>query len=325
VKLADGFEFTEGPATDAQGNVFFTDIRTSRIYKWSVDGQLSTFRTNSGGANGLFFDRDGNLLACEGDNGRLVSIDPQGNVTVLADKYNNKRFNKPNDLWIDPEGGVYFSDPAYQAKVVQDGEHVYYLTPDRSDVIRVIDDMVRPNGIIGTPDGKVLYVTDHGAKKTYMYDINSDGTLSNKTLFTSRGSDGMTIDNEGNIYLTENSVLVYDSAGNRIEEISIPERPTNVCFGGTDRHTLFITARSSFHSIRMRVRGISHFTSACDLDDDGNVDFADHIILADSWMSACSKFVWCNDAGYNSGGQVDVFDPVTLTEHWLNAERGGTL
>lgn len=325
VELADGFEFTEGPAADAQGNVFFTDIRTSRIYKWSVDGQLSTFRSNSGGANGLFFDRDGNLLACEGDNGRLVSIDPQGNVTVLADKYNNKRFNKPNDLWIDPKGGVYFSDPAYQAQVVQDGEHVYYLTPDRNDVIRVVNDMVRPNGIIGTPDGKVLYVTDHGAKKTYMYDINSDGTLSNKTLFTSIGSDGMTIDDEGNIYLTENSVLVYDSAGNRIEEISIPERPTNVCFGGTDGHTLFITARSSFHSIRMRVKGVSYFPPHCNLDNDDNVDFADHTILANNWATGCSESVWCNDADYDNGRQVDVLDLVILAEHWLHTERGGVL
>jgi len=262
VELADGFRFTEGPAADADGNVFFSDLLTSRIYKWSVDGQLTDFRKNSGGANGLFFDRDGTMVICEGDNGRLTAIDPKGNVTVLAYQYNNIRFNKPNDLWIDPKGGVYFSDPAYQARVVQDGEHVYYLTPDRDRVIRVIDDMTRPNGIIGLPSGKMLYVTDHGAGKAFRYDINSDGTLYNKTLFAPIGSDGMTIDNMGNIYLTENGVLIYDPAGNRIDEIKIPVQPTNVCFGGKDGKTLFVTARTSFYSIRMHVKGVSCFTKS---------------------------------------------------------------
>ena len=257
VELADNFGFTEGPAADADGNVFFTDINTSIIYQWSIDEQLSIFRESSGGANGLFFDRRGNLLACEGDNQRLVSIYPQGYVTILADEYEGTPFNQPNDLWIDPKGGVYFSDPVYGgATVVQDGEHVYYLRPDRSNIIRVIDDMVRPNGLIGTPDGNRLYVTDHGAGKTYHYDINSDGTLANKTLFVSLGSDGMTIDNEGNLYLTENSVLVYDPSGSLLEEIVIPEQPTNVAFGGSDGHTLFITARTAFYSIRTRVKGV---------------------------------------------------------------------
>jgi len=260
IEIAGDFQFTEGPAADAKGNVFFTDIPANRICKWSLDGQLSTFRENSGGANGLFFDKDGNLLACEGDNGRLVLITPQGNVTVLADKHDNKRFNKPNDLWIDPKGGVYFSDPVYgRAEVMQDGEHVYYLSPDRENVIRVVNDMVRPNGIIGTPDGKRLYVTDHGAKKTYRYDINDDGTLSNKSLFAPIGTDGMTIDSEGNIYLTENGVLVYDSAGKHIETIDVPQRPTNVCFGSTDRRTLFVTAGTSIYSILLRVKGVSYF------------------------------------------------------------------
>lgn len=258
-KLAGGFEFTEGPAVDAKGNVFFSDIPNSRIHKWSLDGKLSTFRENSGGANGLFFDKDGNLLACEGENRRLVSISPQGKVTVLADKYNNKRYNKPNDLWIAPNGGVYFTDPAYGRRkepLEQDGEHVYYLSADRKRVIRVIDDMVRPNGLIGTGDGKVLYVADPGGKKTYVYSVNADGTLSNKKLFAPEGSDGMTLDNEGNVYLTTSAVSVYDSKGKKKETIEVPERPANVCFGGEDKRTLFITARTSLYSVRMRVKGI---------------------------------------------------------------------
>ncbi len=257
-KLAGGFQFTEGPAADAKGDVFFTDIPNNRIHKWLLDGTISTFRENSNRANGLYFDDEGHLLACEGGGRRLVSIDPKGNVTVLADKYQGKQFNSLNDLWIDPKGGVYFTDPRYGNRegMVMDGEHVYYLSPDRKKLIRVIDDMVRPNGLIGAPDGKTLYVTDPGDRKTFTYTINDDGTLSNKRLFASEGSDGMTIDNEGNIYLTSGAVLVYNKNGQKVEEIQVPERPSNVTFGGKDGKTLFITARTSFYSIRMRVRGV---------------------------------------------------------------------
>jgi len=200
----------------------------------------------------------------------LVSIDVQGKVTVLVDKYDNKRLNSPNDLWLDPKGGIYFTDPRYGRTndLEQDGEHVYYLSPDRKKLIRVINDMVKPNGLIGTPDGKVLYVTDHGGNKTFVYTINADGTLSNKKLFAPESSDGMTIDCEGNVYLTSmpsrtlssydtttNPVSVYNSAGKKIETIEIPERPANVCFGGKDKRTLFITAQTSLYSVRMRVKG----------------------------------------------------------------------
>jgi gluconolactonase len=254
-KLAGGFRFVEGPAADGQGNIFFTDIPNNRIHKWSLDGKLSTFREDSGGANGLFFDKDGNLLACEGGGRRLVSIDPNGNVTVLADKYDDKPFNSLNDLWIDPKGGVYFTDPRYgnRGGMEQNGEHVYYLSPERGNIIRVVDDMVRPNGVIGTPDGKKLYVADHGGGKTFAYTINNDGTLSNKQLFAPQGSDGMTLDNEGNVYLTTNAVAVYSKDGEKIETIEVPEKPTNVCFGGKDKNTLFITAGSSLYSVQMRV------------------------------------------------------------------------
>ena len=256
-KLAGDFSFTEGPAADAQGNVYFSDIPNNRIHKWSLDGKLSTFSENSGGANGLYFDKDGNLLACEGDGRRLVSTDIKGNVTVLADKYEGKKFNSLNDLWIDPKGGIYFTDPRYgnRDSMEQDGEHVYYLSPNHKKLVRVIDDMVRPNGIIGTPDGKTLYVTDHGDGKTFTYRINWDGTLRGKELIAPEGSDGMTIDNEGNIYLTTSGVTVYDKQGNKVETIDVPERPANVTFGGKDNQTLFITARTSLYSVRMRVKG----------------------------------------------------------------------
>ena len=257
-KLAGDFRFTEGPAADASGDVYFSDIPNNRILKWSVqEGKLSTFREDSGGANGLYFDKDGNLLVCEGGGRRLVSVTLAGGVAVLAETYDGKKFNSLNDLWIDPKGGVYFTDPRYGNRdgMEQDGEHVYYLTPDRKKVTRVIADMVRPNGVIGTPNGRRLYVADHGAGKTYSYTVNRDGTLSDKRLFAEQGSDGMTMDNRGNIYLTSKAVTVYSRNGQKLAEIQVPEGPANVTFGGPNTRTLFITARTSLYSIDMQVRG----------------------------------------------------------------------
>jgi gluconolactonase len=254
-KVAGGFKFTEGPTADAEGNIFFTDIPNNRIHKWTLDGKLITFKKDSGGANGLFFDKKGNLLVCEGGRRRLVSIGRNGRKKVLADKYDNKQLNSPNDLWADANGGIYFTDPRYGDRrgMEQGGEYVYYLSPDYRKLSCVIDDMVRPNGIIGTADGKTLYVADYGGGKTFVYTINGDGTLSNKKLFASEGSDGMTIDNEGNVYLTTNVVAVYNKNGEKIETIEVSEQPSNVCFGGKDKQTLFITARTSLYSVRMRV------------------------------------------------------------------------
>lgn len=256
-KLADGFRFTEGPAADAKGNIFFTDIPNSRIHKWSLDGRLSTFLEDSGRANGLLFEPDGSLLACVGGRGQVVSIDPQGKVTVLVDKYDGKKLNSPNDLWRHPKGGIYFTDPRYgqRENLPQDGEHVYYLAADRKKLTRVIDDLVRPNGVIGTADGKKLYVADHGGGKTYVYTIKADGTLSDKKLFALQGSDGMALDERGNVYLTGQAVTVFDAAGNKIETIETPEKPANVSFGGRDKKTLFTTARTSLYSLRMNVKG----------------------------------------------------------------------
>jgi len=257
-KLATGFGWAEGPAVNSKGTLFFTDVRGNTIHTWTPDRGLSTFLENSGGADGLYFDGDGSLLSAAGNIRGLISIDSLGKITVLADTYNNKKFNFPNDLWVDPKGGVYFSDHRYSPleNPEIDGDHVYYLTPDRTKVIRVINDMVYPNGVLGTPDGKLLYVLDCGPEETYVYTINEDGTLSNKTFFAPEGIDGITMDTEGNVYLTTEAVTVYDSDGNKIDEIEIPEHPSNVCFGGEDKQTLFITATSSLYSIRTRIKGL---------------------------------------------------------------------
>ncbi|MBN2031558.1 SMP-30/gluconolactonase/LRE family protein [bacterium] len=262
IKLADGFQFTEGPAVDVEGNIFFTDQPNNRIFKWSVDDQLTVFHESPQRANGLFFDREGQLLACADLHNRLISINPQGEVTVLVDQYMNKRLNGPNDLWPDPKGGIYFTDPYYRrdywdhAEKEQDTEAVYYLTSDRKELIRVVDDLVKPNGIVGSPDGQMLYVADIGANKTYVYRIGEGGKLLEKTLFAEEGSDGMTIDIEGNIYLTRRGISVYDPSGKKLGTIDVPEWPANLCFGGGERQTLFITARTSLYAIRMGVKGL---------------------------------------------------------------------
>lgn len=255
--LAGGFMFTEGPACDAEGNVYFTDIPNERIHKWSIDGKLTTFRENSGKANGLYFDREGNLLACEGGNRRLTSISPGGKVSVLADGFQGKKLNSPNDLWVDPKGGVYFSDPRYGQEdgLEQDGFHVYYLPPDRKELVRVIGDLVKPNGVLGAADGKTLYVADAGGGKTYAYRIQPDGSLTDRKLAAPVGADGMTLDERGNLYLARNVVHVYSPEGKAITTIEVPEPPANVCFGGKDRKTLFITARKGLYAVRMNVRG----------------------------------------------------------------------
>lgn len=261
-KLAGDFAFTEGPAADAQGNVYFTDQPNDRILKWSVDGKLSTFLSPCGRSNGLYFDAKGHLLACADLDNQLWSIDPAGKVTVLVRDYKGKLLNGPNDLWVRPDGGIYFTDPFYKrpywkrGPMEQDGQCVYYLAPDRKTVVRVADDLKQPNGLIGTPDGKRLYVADIGAGKTYAYDVGADGTLSGKTLFCDMGSDGMTLDAEGHVYLTGRGVTVFDKDGRKVETIAVPEPWTaNVCFGGKDRQTLFITASKGLYAMRMRIRG----------------------------------------------------------------------
>ena len=261
-RLADGFEFTEGPASDAAGNVYFTDQPNDRILIWSIDGTLSIFMQPSGRSNGLSFDREMNLWACADEKNELWRIDSSGNRTVVVDEYNGKRLNGPNDVWIHPNGGVYFTDPFYKrdywdhSESEQDKQCVYYLEPDPKTPVRVADDLSQPNGIIGTPDGKILYVADIGGQKTYRYDIQPDGSLTNKTLFCRMGSDGMTIDSQGNVYLTGRGVTVFDSGGRQIEHIDIDAGWTaNVCFGGKDRQTLFITAMKNLFGLRMRVKG----------------------------------------------------------------------
>ncbi|MCJ7449990.1 MAG: SMP-30/gluconolactonase/LRE family protein [Bacteroidales bacterium] len=262
-KLSGDFNFTEGPAADAHGNVYFTDQPNDRIMIWSTKGELLTFMQPSGRSNGLFFDKQGNLWSCADEKNELWRISPDKNVEVILDKFNDKLLNGPNDLWISPDGGIYFTDPFYRrswwdhSAMPQNKQCVYYLGPDHKTLNRVAEDLVQPNGIVGSSDGKTLYVADIGNRKTWSYSINTDGSLGNKKLFCEMGSDGMTIDKKGNIYITGKGVTIFDKTGKQIGNIAVPENWTaNVCFGGKNRKSLFITASKGLYRIRTRIKGV---------------------------------------------------------------------
>lgn len=263
VLVSSDYSFTEGPATDANGNVYFTDQPNNRIIKWAVDGTASVFMEPCGRSNGLYFDRDGKLLACADEQNQLWSIDVTTKEhTVILTDFEGKLLNAPNDLWIAPQGGIYFTDPFYKRPYWDDStrtaikENVYYISPDRKSIKVVEQDVVKPNGIIGTPDGKLLYVADIGDSKTYSYKIKKDGSLSKRKLFCEMGSDGMTLDNQGNVYLTGKGVTVFNSKGEKIEHIPIEQGWTaNVTFGGKNNDVLFITAMNSVYTVKMNVKG----------------------------------------------------------------------
>ncbi|MCG2462833.1 SMP-30/gluconolactonase/LRE family protein [Flavobacteriaceae bacterium F89] len=261
--ISSDFSFTEGPAVDKKGDVYFTDQPNDRILKWTPDGKVSVYMDDTGRANGLYFDQKGNLLACADRKNQLWQISPDKKVTVLIYDFEGKKLNGPNDLWVDNKGGVYLTDPFYKRDYWDrtekeiDPERVYYLTPDRKEIQIVVDDLTKPNGIIGSADGKILYIADIGAGKTYRYTIETNGHLSKKTLFAEMGSDGMTLDNRGNVYLTGKGVTVFDKDGKQIEHIDVPENWTaNVTFGGKDQKTLFITASKSVYTLKMKVKGV---------------------------------------------------------------------
>ncbi len=265
IKIGSGFIFTEGPAADKYGNVFFTDQPNNTIVKWSANSaQLNIFSDDSGRANGLYFDQNGNLLACADMDNQIWSFSPDGKHKVLLDLYDGKKLNGPNDLWVHPNGGIFFTDPLYKRNYwtrnpdrQQDGEHVYFMSQDGKKVERVETTLVKPNGIVGSADGKLLYVADIGGKKTYSYRINKKNQLIDKKLFSEMGSDGMTLDQKGNVYLTGDGVTVFNKKGVKIAHIPLNARWTaNVCFGGIDRSTLFITAMDGLYTLDMNVKGL---------------------------------------------------------------------
>lgn len=261
-KISSQFSFTEGPAADKKGDIYFTDQPNDKIWKYDTEGTLSLWMDKTGRSNGLYFDKKGNLISCADEKNELWSISPQKKVTVLMTDVQGKKLNGPNDLWIDPKGGIYFTDPYYQRdywerqKPEIEEQKLYYLPKGKKTPVVADDQLVKPNGIIGSADGKTLFVADIQGNKTYQYQINTDGSLSNRKLFVNQGSDGMTMDAEGNLYITGKGVFIYNSKGEKIQHIPVNEEWVgNVCFGGKDRKLLFITASKSVYTLKMNVKG----------------------------------------------------------------------
>ena len=290
--IQKGFSFTEGPAVDKHGNVFFTDQPNDKIYKWSANsGIITTFLTGTGRSNGMEFDRDGNLIACADMHGEVWKIFPDGSHTVLVNNYNGKLLNGPNDVWINPvTGGIYITDPIFprdywdasdprkqswepthsEQAATGKGGHVYYLAPGSHTLVRVTtmagwNTDTWPNGIVGTPDGKKLYVnnwTYDGTGKIQAFDINADGTLSNIRPFINNVNfcDGMSMDERGNIYVSGGvGVNVYDPKGNNILTINTGGGSNNV-FAGENNKLLFMTGPvDRITSLKMNVKGVERY------------------------------------------------------------------
>ena len=261
-KLHSGFGFVEGPAANAAGDVYFTDIPNERIHVIRTDGTLETALENSDKCNGLMFDATGRLWACQGGKGRIVQIDLKtGEFTPVASTIDGGPFLSTNDLALDAHGGAYFTDPAYwrhpDAKV---GEGVYYVAADGA-ITRLADSYPRPNGVLLSPKGDVLYLLPAGEKRLVAYDITAPGKLGPaKTLARLKGGgDGLTVATDGTLFLTQprsKSILAVAPDGTLLGEVKLPESPANVAFGGKNMDTLFVTARTSVYSIPVNRRGL---------------------------------------------------------------------
>lgn len=267
-KLHGDLQFTEGPAADSQGNVYFTDIPANRIYQRTAGGQLKVFLEPSGHCNGLMLRGDETLLACSMD-GRLIQIDVATKaIKPLAEQYLGKRFNAPNDLVIDHHGGVYFTDPHYRAPTpLPQGKTAVYYHAANGKVHEIVSGPKAPNGVILSPDEKMLYVIPSMQKEMFAYPIKGPGQIGEGGVFCSlkqppnsrgagSGGDGLTIDTAGNLYITSAlGIQVVTPQGKHLGVIEVPERPANVTFGGKDRKTLFITARTALYSVPMEATG----------------------------------------------------------------------
>ncbi|MEM6278630.1 MAG: family 16 glycoside hydrolase [Verrucomicrobiota bacterium] len=253
--LADGFTFTEGPAVGPDGKIYFNDIPNERTHVYDpASGETSVFREPSGRANGLFFTPAGALIACEGGARRLTRIDFAGKVTVLAEEFDGKKLNSPNDVVPDGIGGFYFTDPRYgnQEDRELEIEAVYYLDR-KGKITQVATDLTKPNGIITCPNGETLYIADPGAEKIWAYDIEGPGKITNKREFAPVGSDGMTVDKLGNIYVTWTDLIAFNADGEEILRLTPPEKPANCLLVGK---TMYVTARKGFYAIDLEVEGV---------------------------------------------------------------------
>ena len=266
-RVATGFQFTEGPVWIAEEKrLLFSDIPANRIYGLAADGRVITFREPSGNSNGLTRDHKGRLVACEHGNRRVTRAEKDGSITPLADRFQAKKLNSPNDVIVKSDGAIYFTDPAYGIAPDQQEqllEGVYRLCPDGKEISLVADDLARPNGLAFSPDEKRLYIADSERRHIRVYDVQVDGSLSSGSLFHEMNvnapgvPDGIKVDVEGRVYCTGAAgVWVFDRDGSHLGTILTPEKPSNCAWGGSDSRTLYITACSSVYAIRTRTPGI---------------------------------------------------------------------
>jgi len=259
-RVAGGYRFTEGPAWSREGFLLFSDVPNDRIMKY-VPGQTPVvFRENSNGANGNAFDGQGRLYTCESRARRVVRMDKKGEIQVLADKWEGKRLNAPNDIVVRKDGHVYFTDPAFgkQADTRElDFYGVYHITP-KEEMRLVAKPVGRPNGIALSHNGRVLYVANSDEHLVRAYDVDRNGELSNDRVVISGVDgvpDGIRVDEKGNIYLAATGVMIFDAQGKFIETLGMAEAPANCAFGDADLQTLYITARTSLYRMRRDVKG----------------------------------------------------------------------
>ncbi len=262
-RVATGLQFTEGPMWHPDGFLVFSDIPADTIYRLTEDGP-EVFRKPSGNSNGLAFDLEGHLLACEHGNRRVSITRDDGTVADLATHYQGRRLNSPNDLVVKCDGSIYFTDPPYGVRAEDrelDFQGVYRIDP-KGNLTLVAGDFARPNGLAFSPEEKVLYIADTQKNHVRAFDVSEDGGLVNGRVFVQTeppdrlGPDGMKVDVEGNLYVTAmDGVRIYNPRGQHVETIEMPERPANLCFGPPGGRTLYITAQNSVYRIPVRHAG----------------------------------------------------------------------
>ena len=263
--VQEGFVFTEGPVGKPDGGLYFTDIRPNKVYELEPNGKITLIREQSTGANGLALTKDGDLLAAEGDGRRISKRSRDGAITTVTDGIEGKPFIWPNDLFPDAKGGIYITDPGPRPVVPGRTAYVYYLPPGAKQAVVIDDQIVRPNGLTLTRDGKTLIVDDTVGPVVFAYDVAPDGSVKNKRNFVQlrdipegkeSGADGLALDSEDRIYITTlTGVQVFDAKGQYLGTIKVPRQPANVAFGGPDKGVLYITAREGLYRLKMLSRG----------------------------------------------------------------------
>ena len=265
-KLAGDLKFTEGPVWVPRdgGFLVFSDIPADELKRWSEKDSLTTFRKPSRNTNGNILDALGRLISCEHSGRRLSILELDGTLRTLVDRFEGKAFNSPNDLAIAKDGAIYFTDPDYGLRDQPSeigGCWVFRFDPKNQRLRVLAKDFDKPNGIALSPDGKLLYVADSGKPKHIrVFDVEPDGAISNSRVFCTidKGApDGIRCDVDGRVWSSAgDGVRVFDPSGKLLGIIPVPESPANLCFGGADGKTLFITARTSLYAIEVRVKGL---------------------------------------------------------------------